>query len=238
MADHATHGRQTVLSEGGAGAAEADEAAARLEAGRLLFAQACTFERGVADLHQLPESDLPEVAFAGRSNVGKSSLINALTGQNALARTSHTPGRTRQLNCFDLGGRLRLVDMPGYGYAKAPKNEVAQWQKLIAAYLRGRPELRRACVLIDSRHGLKDIDRAVLDDLNAAAVVFMIVLTKRDEIKPSALEQLIAATHDEIDRMPAAFPQIIATSARTGAGIPDLRACLAELAAAPAQAVP
>ena len=162
MGDHEAHGR-VGLSRARAGGSSADEQdeAAWLEAGRKLFAQPCDFVTGVADLAQLPPMRLPEVAFSGRSNVGKSSLINALTGRRQLARISQTPGRTQQINLFDLGGRLTLVDLPGYGYAQAPKPTVEAWQRLVRAYLRGRASLRRTCVLVDARHGLKDNDRAV-----------------------------------------------------------------------------
>jgi GTP-binding protein len=199
------------------------------EAGRLLFARECRFVTGVAQMERLPPASAPEIAFAGRSNVGKSSLINALTGRNNLARASNTPGRTQQINFFDLDQRLTLVDLPGYGYAKAPKEQVARWTDLVNAYLRGRPSLRRACVLIDSRHGLKENDLEVMTMLDKAAVPYQIVLTKADKIKPSALAALEARIIDDIRRRPAAFPEIIATSSESGLGIARLRAALVAL---------
>ena len=210
-------------------AAEGDDAAA-LEAGRLLFAGACRFVIGVARIDDLPSDAMPEVAFAGRSNVGKSSLINALTGRKTLARTSNTPGRTQQLNFFDLGGRLMLVDLPGYGYAKAPKGDVDRWNRLIRLYLKGRVGLRRLCLLIDARHGLKPPDRQVMDLLDEAAVAFQIVLTKTDKLKAGDLEQRCATIAGEIRKRAAANPEIIATSAVRGDGIAELRAVLASLA--------
>ena len=217
------------MPSAGAAVVERDDAA-DLEAGRRLFAQVCVFVAGIADLARLPPAGLPEVACAGRSNVGKSSLINALTGRNALARTSKTPGRTQQLNLFDLGGgRLILVDMPGYGYAQAPKNLVEAWNRLIRTYLRGRPTLRRTCLLVDARHGLKDNDVEALKRLDKAAVSYQIVLTKADRLKPAELEQTVAATTEALAKRPAAHPQIIATSAETGVGIDVLRAEIAAL---------
>ena len=210
------------------------EAAARIEAGRLLFAKECEFSVGTATLDRLPTADLPEVAFAGRSNVGKSSLINALTGRNSLARTSNTPGRTQQLNFFDLGHRIMLVDLPGYGYAQAPKDQVAGWNQLVNDYLRGRVVLKRCYVLIDSRHGLKDVDREVMTMLDKAAVTYQIVLTKADKIKPSALETVKNAVTAEVSRRPAAFPIILSTSSESGFGVPELRAVITELANPPA----
>ena len=203
-----------------------------LEAGRLLFARECTFIMGVARIDDLPADDLPEVAFAGRSNVGKSSLINALTGRKTLARTSNTPGRTQQLNFFDLGGRLTIVDLPGYGYAKAPKGEVDRWNRLIRKYLKGRVGLRRLCVLIDARHGLKAADRQVMDTLDEAAVVYQIVLTKTDKVTAGDLAKRRDEITAEIAKRAAANPQIMATSAVKGTGIAELRAALAELATA------
>src|SRR5688500_5727170 len=164
-----------------AGADSPDDAAA-LEAGRLLFAKPCTFVAGIADLDRLPPAGLPEVAFGGRSNVGKSSLINALTGRRALARISQTPGRTQQINLFDLGSRLVLADLPGYGYAEAPKGTVAAWQRLVRQYLRGRSALRRTCVLVDARHGFKEVDREFMGMLGEAAVAYHVVLTKVDQL--------------------------------------------------------
>jgi GTP-binding protein len=201
-----------------------------LEAGRLLFARECTFVIGVARIDDLPADDLPEIAFAGRSNVGKSSLINALTGRKTLARTSNTPGRTQQLNFFDLGGRLTIVDLPGYGYAKAPKGEVDRWNRLIRKYLKGRVGLRRLCVLVDARHGLKVSDRQVMDMLDESAVVYQVVLTKADKVKAGDLAQRREEITAEIRKRAAANPEILATSAIKGKGIPELRAALTELA--------
>ncbi|RAU24029.1 YihA family ribosome biogenesis GTP-binding protein [Paramagnetospirillum kuznetsovii] len=205
------------------------EQASLLEAGRLLFARECTFMLGVAALSGLPAARLPEVAFAGRSNVGKSSLINALTGRNTLARTSNTPGRTQELNYFDLGGRLVLVDMPGYGFASAPKGLVEKWTRLVNGFLKGRAVLRRAIVLVDSRHGLKDSDRDMMAMLDKAAVVYQVVLTKADKIKPAELESVRERTAAELKSRVAAHPVIIATSSETGFGIPELRAELTTL---------
>jgi GTP-binding protein len=201
-----------------------------LEAGRRLFTKPATFIRGIADLAQLPEADLPEVAFAGRSNVGKSSLINALTGHGQLARTSHTPGRTQQINLFDLGGRLILADLPGYGFARAPKPLVEGWNRLFRDYLRGRSVLRLACVLIDARHGLKDNDRDFLGMLGDAAVAYRVVLTKLDELRAPARDEILWATAEAIRRLPGAQLNVLATSARDGRGIAELRAVLAGLA--------
>lgn len=201
-----------------------------LEAGRLLFARECRFVMGVARADDLPADELPEIAFAGRSNVGKSSLINALTGRKTLARTSNTPGRTQQLNFFDLGRRLMVVDLPGYGYAKAPKGEVDRWNRLIRKYLKGRVGLRRLCVLIDARHGVKISDRQVMDMLDEAAVVYQIVLTKADKVKAADLAKRHAEITAEIAKRTAANPEIMTTSAIKGAGIPELRAALTELA--------
>ncbi len=202
--------------------------AVELEAGRLLFARECTFLLGVARLNQLPDDVLPEIAFAGRSNVGKSSLLNALTGRKALARTSNTPGRTQQLNFFDLGERAMLVDMPGYGYAKAPKRQVDAWTRLVKDYLRGRVGLRKLCLLIDARHGVKPIDREIMDLLEAAAVVFQVVLTKTDKAK--RLGELVRNTAAVVEGYRAGAPEILLTNVRRGEGIPELRAELAKLA--------
>lgn len=207
-----------------------EELAARLEAGRLLFARECQFAVGTATLDRLPPPDLPEVAFAGRSNVGKSSLINALTGRNTLARTSNTPGRTQQLNFFNLGGRLMLADLPGYGFAQAPKGLVAEWNHLVNTYLRGRVVLQRTCVLIDSRHGLKDSDREIMVMLDKAAQNYQVVLTKADKIKPSALETVRTEVAAEVSRHPAAHPDILVTSSESGLGIAELRGVLTALA--------
>ncbi len=201
-----------------------------LEAGRVLFAQDCRFLAGVAQESQLPELGLPEVAFAGRSNVGKSSLVNALTGRRTLARTSNTPGRTQQLNFFDLGGRLILVDLPGYGYARASKSSIREWTGLVRRYLRGRRELARVCLLIDARHGIKDSDREVMAVLDEAAVSYQIVLTKIDKLKTSTRTATLRAVSEEAARHPAAHPDVARTSAIDKEGIAELRAALAALA--------
>lgn len=187
---------------------------------------------GVVSLDGLPDEGPAEIAFAGRSNVGKSSLLNALVGQNGLARASNTPGRTREINYFDLEGELRLVDLPGYGYAKASRDDVAQWIALTKDFLRGRSVLRRVCLLIDSRHGLKAIDIEIMDLLDVAAVNYQIVLTKTDKVKPTALEHLMRTTSEKLIRRPAAHPVLRATSSEKGDGIELLRAELAALAAA------
>ena len=204
--------------------------AAALEAGRLLFAQSCDFVSGANSLQGLPPNGLTEVAFAGRSNVGKSSLINSLTGRNTLARISNTPGRTRQVNFFNLGDRLMLVDLPGYGYARAPKSDIAAWTALIEAYLRGRPSLRRTCLLIDGRHGLKDSDKTLMAMLDEAAVVYQIVLTKCDKLSDAALAKRRDDMGKALAAHAAAYPEIVATSARAGTGVDNLRAGLAALA--------
>ena len=211
-----------------------DFSAQELEHGRHLFTQNCTFLLGCVKLEQLPDAELPEVAFAGRSNVGKSSLLNALVGQKTLARTSNTPGRTREINFFDLGSRLMLADLPGYGYARVSKSLVKQWTGLVDAYLRGRVDLRRTCVLIDARHGLKDSDRAVMAMLDKSAQPYQIVLTKCDKVKPTPLASLVDKISAELTTHPAAHPEIPLTSSRKGDGIAELRATLATLAA-PAQ---
>ena len=203
----------------------------QIEAGRRLFAQDCRFRGAAVDAASLPVTGLPEVAFAGRSNVGKSSLLNALTGRTSLARTSHTPGRTQQLNFFDLGERLILVDLPGYGYARASKAEIRRWTSLARAFLRGRSQLRRVCLLIDARHGLKDSDREIMTELDQAAVSYQIVLTKADKVKSPALAATRRTIAHELARRPAAHPHCEVTSARSGRGIAELRAGLAALAA-------
>jgi GTP-binding protein len=208
-----------------------EEHAAWIDAGRKLFAAECRFFFAAQRLDQLPPPDGPEVAFAGRSNVGKSSLVNALTGRKTLARTSNQPGRTRQLNFFDLGGRLTLVDMPGYGYAEASRDVKEDWQGLMFGYLRGRPTLRRVALLLDARIELKETDRQVMDLLDQAAVTFQIVLTKTDDVKPDKLAAKRAEAAALARKHPAAYPDVVSSSSETGAGIPDLRAALAELAA-------
>ncbi|MDC1427508.1 ribosome biogenesis GTP-binding protein YihA/YsxC [Rhodospirillaceae bacterium] len=200
-----------------------------LECGRLLFAKECNFLLGIDKLVQLPDSSLPEIAFAGRSNVGKSSLINALTGRKALARTSNTPGRTQQLNFFDLGRRLVLVDLPGYGYAKVSKTQVAAWTRTLKSFLRGRVALRRVCLLIDSRVGLKDLDRDMMEMLDAAAVVYQVVLTKVDKLKSDELETTTSMISDELAKRSAAHPMLALTSSNKSLGIRELRAGLASL---------
>ncbi len=221
------------MTEGGGAPNGGDDDATRaaVEAGRKFFAQECRFVAGASRSDVLPPDDLPEVAFAGRSNVGKSSLINALTGRRTLARISRTPGRTQQINFFTLGRRLMLVDLPGYGYARASKTQIKSWTALVDAYLQGRGALRRAYVLIDSRHGLKDSDRAVMAMLDTAAVSYQAVLTKADKTRPEALEALIEELAADLAGHAAAYPEIAVTSARTGAGIVGLRADVAALAA-------
>jgi GTP-binding protein len=207
------------------------EGAAALERGRVLFAGPCDFVISAARLDQLPDTGLPEIAFAGRSNVGKSSLINALAGRKALARVSVTPGRTRELNFFTLGkdAEFYLVDMPGYGYARAPKGEIKGWTRLIRDYLKGRRELKRVFLLIDARHGIKTNDHETMTLMDEAAVSYQVVLTKADKLKAperAAIEARVAA---DLAKHPAAYPEILATSARAGAGIPELRAAVAAL---------
>ncbi len=202
-----------------------------IEQGRHLFAQSCTFVLGCVSLAQLPDGQLPEVAFAGRSNVGKSSLINAVVGHKGLARTSNTPGRTREINFFDLGNRLMLADLPGYGYARVSKSQVKQWTGLVDSYLKGRVDLRRTCVLIDSRHGLKVSDHAVMTMLDKAAQPYQVVLTKCDKVKPGPLAELVKKITADLAKHPAAHPQVIETSSRKGEGIAELRAALTALAA-------
>jgi GTP-binding protein len=199
--------------------------------GEALFKGGCSFVKGVVKIDGLPDDGRPEIAFAGRSNVGKSSLINALTGRTSLARVSVTPGRTRELNFFLLGKHkeLYLVDMPGYGYARAPKAQVKAWTRLIGDYLKGRRELKRVFLLVDARHGIKDNDRETMKMLDEAAVSYQVVLTKSDKPKASELADVIAKVVAELAKHPAAYPEMIATSARTGTGIPELRAAVAAL---------
>jgi GTP-binding protein len=207
-----------------------DASDAAIEAARHLFAQDCTFVRGVASLDGLPDPNLPEVAFAGRSNVGKSSLLNSLTGRKTLARTSNTPGRTRELNFFNLAGRLMLVDLPGYGYARASKTDIARWNETLRSYLRGRPNLQRLCLLVDARHGVKAGDEEMMTMLDTSAVVYRVVLTKMDKLSATEQEQVTAKVAAALKSHPAALPELITTSARKNSGIAELRADLATLA--------
>lgn len=208
-----------------------DQDAKRIEQGRKMFAGDWQFIWASPSIETLPPMQGVEVAFAGRSNVGKSSLINALTGRNALARTSHTPGRTQELIFFEgpPDSGLRLVDMPGYGYAAAPKTKVMSWTKLIHNFLQGRANLARVYVLIDGRHGLKDVDHDVLKTLDKSAVSYQVVLTKADQVKPAELAATLEATRTALLKHPAAFPELLVTSSRTGAGMPELRAAMIKL---------
>ncbi len=205
-----------------------------IERGRFLFAQECQFVTSSSDLENLPPPVDPEIAFAGRSNVGKSSLINKLTGRKTLARTSNTPGRSQLLNFFRLGANkgpaLMLVDLPGYGYARASKSDIEHWTDLVQTYLKGRPNLRRVCVLVDSRHGLKPSDRELMSMLDTAAVSYQVILTKADKLKNPAITENLAQVAEEIRKRVAAHPEVIVTSSRNGDGIGKLRAALAALA--------
>ena len=199
------------------------------ERGRLLFAGQSEFIKGVVAMAGLPPADRMEVCFAGRSNVGKSSLINALTGTKALARASNTPGRTQEINYFTQGPELYLVDLPGYGYANAPLDKVEKWQRLLKQYLSGRPTLRRAFVLIDSRHGIKPVDEEILKLLDTSAVTFQAVLTKADKVKGKEMDRILAQVRGALAKHPAAFPEIVLTSSEKGDGIATLRAIIAGL---------
>lgn len=194
-----------------------------------LFANECKFVLGVAKLEQLPLTEMPEVAFAGRSNVGKSSLINAVTGQKGLAKTSNTPGRTQQLNYFNLADKIHIVDLPGYGYAQAPESMVKQWQKVIFAYLQGRVNLKRVLVLIDSRHGIKKADLEIMELLDKAAVTYQIVLTKSDKVSASALQKIKDDIEKEISKHAAAYIKVLMTSSEKKRGIGEVRAEIASL---------
>ncbi len=202
----------------------------KLDAGRTLFARPVEFMLSVVSFKQLPPPDLPEICFAGRSNVGKSSLINALTGQKNLARASNTPGRTRELNYFNADDRIRLVDLPGYGYARASKTDIARWTKLTREFLRGRAGLRRVFLLIDSRHGLKSGDLDIMDMLDETAVIYQIILTKVDKLKKGELDKVTETTLKAISKRPAAFPGLIPTSSMKKDGLDLLRAEIATLA--------
>ena len=202
------------------------------EAARKLFAGPMTFLKSAPGLKFLPDPEVPEIAFAGRSNVGKSSLLNALTSRKGLARTSNTPGRTQELNFFDVGDplRMRLVDMPGYGFAEAPKDLVKRWKHLVNDYLRGRAVLKRALVLVDSRHGLKPPDREMMEMLDTAGVSYQLVLTKADKVKPTALAEVLEQVATEARKHPAAQPAIFTTSSETSSGIAELRTAILEAA--------
>jgi GTP-binding protein len=230
MGDHAPRGRRLTAAPPSDIHPPREVEPDLLEAGRLLFARECTFLAGAAEAKGLPPEGLPETAFVGRSNVGKSSLVNALTGRRMLARTSNTPGRTRQLNFFALDDRLMLVDLPGYGYAEASKSAIQAWTRLMQDYLRGRASLRRVCLLIDSRHGIKDADRPLMRLCDAAGLPYQVVLTKTDKIGPSVLPGILESVAAELARHGAAHPEIHLTSAEKGWGIAALRATLAGFA--------
>ncbi len=201
----------------------------QIETARVFFAQPVSFMMGAVRMDLMPAPDLPEVAFAGRSNVGKSSLINGLVGQKYLARASNEPGRTREINFFLLAEQMRLVDLPGYGFARVSRSIADKFQDLGRAYLRGRPNLKRVYVLIDARHGLKKVDLEALDALDVSAVSYQIVLTKADKIKPHEVDKVVAETLKAIAKRPAAFPRVLATSAEKGDGMPELRAEIVRL---------
>ncbi|WP_282603646.1 ribosome biogenesis GTP-binding protein YihA/YsxC [Paracoccus sp. PARArs4] len=199
------------------------------EAARQLFAGPVDFLKGVVAMDGLPPADRPEICFAGRSNVGKSSLINALTGRKGIARASNTPGRTQEINYFKLGERAFMVDLPGYGFAKAPLPVVQKWQTLLKSYLAGRPTLRRAFCLIDSRHGIKPVDHEIMTLLDRSAVPFQVVLTKADKLGPNAIKPVLAQCEEELQKHPAAFPELVVTSSEKADGIATLRAIIAGL---------
>ena len=209
---------------------ESPDTAAALARGQRLFTRQIAFVTGALSEETLPLTSLPEAAFAGRSNVGKSSLINALVGQRQLARVSNTPGRTQEINFFDLGHQLMLVDLPGYGYAEAPKDKALLWSTFIRRFLKGRPQLRRVLVLIDSRHGLKPQDHDIMTLMDESALNYQIVLTKTDKIKPTELDRCHASVAEAAAKHVAAHPTVLTTSAVNGTGIPELRAALSELA--------
>ena len=207
----------------------AEPDAAALEKGRLLFSSETDFVKGVVAMDGMPPDNRIEICFAGRSNVGKSTLINALTGRKALARASNTPGRTQEINFFTCADSHYVVDLPGYGFAKAPKDTVAKWQRLLKAYLAGRATLRRAFVLIDSRHGVKDVDEEIMSLLDRSAVTFQVVMTKADKVKDAEREKNLAQTREAVSKHPAAYPELIVTSSEKGWGIDVLRAVISEL---------
>jgi GTP-binding protein len=206
---------------------ELDES--KKELGRLLFSKETSFVKGVVDMPGLPDPDKIEVCFSGRSNVGKSSLINALTGRKGLARASNTPGRTQEINFFSIPDNHYLVDLPGYGYANAPIKVVEKWQNLLKRYLAGRQSLRRACVLVDGRHGVKKVDTEIMSMLDNSAVTFQVVLTKLDKVKEKDRENILEQVRTSLQKHPAAFPEIILTSSEKGLGIQTLRSVIATL---------
>lgn len=237
MGDHASRGRRLIVSVGretGVSGTETFPPRAAdpdlVEAGRRLFAREVRFIAGAAGLATLPPDRLPEIAFAGRSNVGKSSLVNALSGRRMLARTSKTPGRTRQINFFEFDGRLMLVDLPGYGYAEASKTEVRRWTDLLRRYLEGRASLRRVCLLIDARHGIKEADRPMMDMLDDSGVSYQLVLTKADRLRAQDIASIAERILAELATHPAAHPEIYVTSALKRYGISELRGTLGSLA--------